>query len=131
MPPENGCRLHPCCGNSSRSFTRLEVFVRKNGPGLRSRSGPARSHCLDGCHRRMAAACTHAAGTHPGVLHAWRFSSERTDRACDLGQVPPVAIVWTDATGEWLPLAPMLRELIPEFYTLGGFRPKERTGPAI
>jgi hypothetical protein len=47
------------------------------------------------------------------------------------GQAPPVAIVWTDATGEWLPLAPMIRELIPEFYTLGAFRPKERTGPAI
>jgi hypothetical protein len=47
------------------------------------------------------------------------------------GQAPPVAIVWTDATGEWLPLASIVRELIPEFYTLGAFRPKERTGPAI
>jgi hypothetical protein len=47
------------------------------------------------------------------------------------GQAAPVAIVWTDATGEWLPLTPMLRELVPEFYTLGGFRPNERTGPAI
>ena len=47
------------------------------------------------------------------------------------GQAPPVAIVWTDATGEWLPLAPMLRELIPEFYTLGGFRPKERFHPGL
>src|SRR5262249_10968306 len=47
------------------------------------------------------------------------------------GQAPPVAIVWTDATGEWLSLAPMMRELMPEFFTLGTFRPKERTGPAI
>ncbi len=47
------------------------------------------------------------------------------------GQAAPVAIIWTDATGEWLSLAPMMRELIPEFYTLGAFRPKERTGPAI
>lgn len=47
------------------------------------------------------------------------------------GQALPVAIVWTDSTGEWLPLAPMMREVIPEFYTLGDFRPKERTGPAI
>src|ERR1700719_613141 len=47
------------------------------------------------------------------------------------GQATPVAIVWTDAPGEWLPLAPVMRELVPEFYTLGPFRPKERTGPAI
>ena len=47
------------------------------------------------------------------------------------GQASPVAIVWTDATGEWLPLAPLMREFISEFYTLGDFHPKERTGPAI
>jgi hypothetical protein len=47
------------------------------------------------------------------------------------GQAAPVAIVWTDATGEWLPLAPLMRELVPEFYTLGSIRPQERTGPAI
>ena len=47
------------------------------------------------------------------------------------GQVAPIAIVWTDATGEWLSLAPLLRSVIPEFFTYGEYLPSERTGPAI
>ena len=47
------------------------------------------------------------------------------------GQVAPVAIVWTDATGEWLSLAPQLRSVMPEFFTYGEYLPIERTGPAI
>ena len=47
------------------------------------------------------------------------------------GQAAPVAIVWTDATGEWLSLAPILRTIMPEFYTFGEYMPEERTGPAI
>ena len=47
------------------------------------------------------------------------------------GQTEPVAIIWTDATGEWLSLAPLLRGLVPQFYTLGAFSLEERSGPAI
>jgi hypothetical protein len=47
------------------------------------------------------------------------------------GQAAPVAIVWTDASGEWLSLAPILRAIMPEFYTFGEYLPEERTGPAI
>ena len=47
------------------------------------------------------------------------------------GQAAPAAIVWTDSTGEWKSLAPMLRTLMPEFFTFGEYRPEERTGPAI
>lgn len=47
------------------------------------------------------------------------------------GQVAPIAIVWTDATGEWLSLAPLLRSVMPEFFTYGEYLPGERTGPAI
>ena len=47
------------------------------------------------------------------------------------GQATPVAIVWTDATGEWSSLAPMLRATMPEFFILGEYRPEQRTGPSI
>jgi len=47
------------------------------------------------------------------------------------GQAPPVAISLDRCDREWLSLAPLMRELIPEFYTLGAFVQKERTGPAI
>ena len=40
------------------------------------------------------------------------------------GQAPPVAIVWTDATGEWLSLAPMMRELDPGVLHAGSFSSK-------
>jgi len=47
------------------------------------------------------------------------------------GQAAPAAIIWTDATGEWAALAPMLRVLMPEFFIIGEYCPEERTGPAI
>jgi hypothetical protein len=43
----------------------------------------------------------------------------------------PAAILWTDAEGEWRPLAARLRGLMPELLTLGPFEPEQRTGPAI
>jgi hypothetical protein len=45
--------------------------------------------------------------------------------------VAPAAILWTDADGEWRPLAARRRELMPELLTLGPFEPEQRTGPAI
>ena len=47
------------------------------------------------------------------------------------GEVPPVAILWTDADGEWLPLISVLRERWPGLLTLGTFDPAKRQGPAI
>jgi hypothetical protein len=64
------------------------------------------------------------------LLDRLRESLAKTLRVQE-GQAAPIAIVWTDATGEWLPLAPMLRALLPEFFTLGEYRPGEKTGPAI
>lgn len=46
-------------------------------------------------------------------------------------QVPPAAILWTDKEGQWEPLAPRLRDALPEFLTLGEYDPPNRTGPAI
>lgn len=47
------------------------------------------------------------------------------------GTVPPVAILWTDADGQWQPLLPALRAVFPWVYTLGTYNPAERTGPVI
>jgi hypothetical protein len=64
------------------------------------------------------------------LLDKLRESLGRTLRVPE-GQAPPVAIVWTDATGEWCSLAPVLRTTMPEFFTWGEYRPEERMGPAI
>jgi hypothetical protein len=64
------------------------------------------------------------------LLDKLRESLARTLRVPE-GQAAPVAVVWTDATGEWNSLAPMLRAAMPEFFTWGDYRPAERSGPAI
>ena len=46
-------------------------------------------------------------------------------------QTPPAVILWTDKERQWEPLAPRLREALPQFLTLGPYAPGERTGPAI
>lgn len=45
--------------------------------------------------------------------------------------LPPAAILWTDADGEWQPVVARLRALLPELLTLGEYDPEQRTGPAI
>jgi hypothetical protein len=47
------------------------------------------------------------------------------------GYVPPVAILWTDAEAQWLPILGALRAVYPWVYTLGKYNPETRTGPAI
>src|SRR5579883_3325673 len=47
------------------------------------------------------------------------------------GQVAPVAILWTDADGQWLPLLPALRAVCPWVYTFGKYNLETKTGPAI
>jgi len=46
-------------------------------------------------------------------------------------QVAPAAVLWTDKDRQWEPLAPRLREALPQFLTLGPYNPKEKIGPAI
>jgi len=45
--------------------------------------------------------------------------------------VAPAAILWTDPDEQWLTLLPQLRALLPHLFTLGEYRPEERTGPAV
>jgi len=45
--------------------------------------------------------------------------------------VRPAVVLWTDHDGQWQPLIPVLRRLLPQLLTLGEYRPDDRTGPAI
>ena len=47
------------------------------------------------------------------------------------GTSAPAAVLWTDADGQWLPLIPQLRAVLPTFFTLGTYDPPTRIGPAI
>jgi len=54
--------------------------------------------------------------------------------AADFNQhemVPPAAILWTDPAREWESVMSALRNVMPEFLTLGNYDAAARTGPAI
>lgn len=47
------------------------------------------------------------------------------------GVVPPAALLWTDADGQWAPLIPALQKVLPQLYVLGAYAPENRHGPVI
>ena len=47
------------------------------------------------------------------------------------GVAEPVALLWTDADGQWRPLVPALQKACSQFYVLGAYDAARRTGPAI
>ena len=47
------------------------------------------------------------------------------------GEVPPAAILWPDADGQWQSLIPQLQNLMPQLLILGDYAPEQRKGPAI
>lgn len=52
------------------------------------------------------------------------------------GVASPIALIWTDSGGQWLPLLPQLRAFFPELFTLSHdakapYDPTLRLGPAI
>ena len=47
------------------------------------------------------------------------------------GEVPPAAILWPDAEGQWKSLVALLRGRVPHLYELGTFAPDDHIGPAI
>lgn len=65
-----------------------------------------------------------------GLVHAIKASLEAAMLASE-GYAPPVAILWTDAEAQWLPLLPALRAVFPWVYALGKYNPETKTGPAI
>ncbi|HUY31241.1 MAG TPA: BREX-1 system phosphatase PglZ type B [Pirellulales bacterium] len=64
------------------------------------------------------------------LIDALRASLLETARHAS-GDAPPVAILWTDAGGQWRSLVPSLRAALPELYTLGAYDPGTRSGPVI
>lgn len=46
-------------------------------------------------------------------------------------QDAPACILWTDRDRQWESIIPYLREVLPELFVLGEYKPVERTGPAI
>lgn len=47
------------------------------------------------------------------------------------GVVPPAALLWTDADGQWAPLIPALQKVLSQLYVLGAYAPEDRHGPVI
>ena len=47
------------------------------------------------------------------------------------GVSEPAALIWTDSDGQWRPLLPALRAVLPYLYNLGAYDPKSHSGPAI
>lgn len=71
---------------------------------------------------------SHHSGTVMDVLLA---SLERAGSFNQNVTVAPAVILWTDKDRGWLALAPLLRNVLPQFLTLGSYDPAARTGPAI
>ena len=64
------------------------------------------------------------------LLDALVQSLAATLRTLD-GVAAPVALLWTDADGQWLPLIPLLAKALPQLYVLGPYHSEERSGPVI
>jgi len=75
---------------------------------------------------------TQATETPEGtVLEALIAALERAAAYNANDQVAPAVVLWPDKGRQWEPLAPRLREALPQFLTLGPYNPGEKTGPAI
>lgn len=64
------------------------------------------------------------------LVDAMDASLKHALRAPD-GVVPPAALLWTDADGQWAPLIPALQKVLPQLYVLGAYAPEDRHGPVI
>jgi len=72
----------------------------------------------------------HPAAAARTLLEMIRASLEAAQRSAD-GIAPPVAILWTDADGQWRPIMPALMNALPQLFALGDFDVQTRTGPVI
>ncbi|HEU0099453.1 MAG TPA: BREX-1 system phosphatase PglZ type B [Allosphingosinicella sp.] len=70
------------------------------------------------------------AGAPATLVEAVEGSLAQSLRSPD-GVAPPVAVLWADAEGQWLPLMPTLQKAIPQLFVLGDYAPEERRGPVI
>ena len=70
-------------------------------------------------------------GTDSTLLGALVESLRGARRFNSHDAVAPCAVLWTDHDGQWRPLMPQLRDLLPELLACGEYAPNDRTGPAI
>ncbi|MCC7315419.1 MAG: BREX-1 system phosphatase PglZ type B [Planctomycetes bacterium] len=70
------------------------------------------------------------ASKSPTLVHAIQTSLAAAARHAP-GEVAPAVILWPDADGQWMPLIPELRTLMPHLLVLGDYAPEQRCGPAI
>src|SRR5205814_1778197 len=82
-------------------------------------------------HSRMRLMPNQNAKTSGTFIEAVKESLTAAGRYNSGDSLPPAAILWTDADGEWQPIVVRLRALMPELLTLGEYKPEQRTGPAI
>jgi len=61
------------------------------------------------------------------LIAALRTASDHDPR----GEVAPEAVLWCDAPGDFRPLLPALRRVLPNLLTLGNYDPARRQGPAV
>ncbi|MCI0540603.1 MAG: BREX-1 system phosphatase PglZ type B [Verrucomicrobiales bacterium] len=73
----------------------------------------------------------HIQATGGTFIEAMKDSLIAAGRYNSGDSLPPAAILWTDADGEWRPIVARLRTLLPELLTLGDYEPEQRTGPSI
>lgn len=64
------------------------------------------------------------------LIDAMKASFAAALRSPD-GVGAPVALLWTDADGQWKPLLPALQKVLPQLFLLGPYAPNERQGPVI
>lgn len=66
------------------------------------------------------------------LLLAQRLKESLRERGRESGDSSrPVAILWTDLTGEWTTIIGALKAVLPELFVLGKYDPAQGRGPAI
>ena len=65
------------------------------------------------------------------VIESLMVSLEAASRYNPNDVVHPCAVLWTDHDGQWRPIIPQLRRLLPQLLTFGEYQPDYRVGPAI
>src|SRR5690606_4894267 len=94
----------------------------------RSRKRPGRARRKAECHEGEAV--TNPLNQSPTLLDALTASLAAATRSPE-GVAEPVALLWTDADGQWRPLVPGLQKACAHFYVLGAYDAARLTGPAI
>jgi hypothetical protein len=72
----------------------------------------------------------HSTSRASGFIEALEASFSDALRGPD-GAAEPAALLWTDGDGQWASMLPILKGVFSNLFSLGGYDPGERQGPAI